>query len=348
MRLYGITAMLVVAGACAPASAPSNGAATGARPGAATSDLSAPAPSSRALEKVTLRLDWTYWGGHAPFFVAVEKGLYAERGLEVSINEGKGSQGTVTLVGEAKEDFGHADASTAAVNISKGLPALMVAVFHGKGPSSLISLETTDLRSPKDVEGKRVAITPGSSSTVAWEVFAARNGIDVSKVDGQNMPGDVKTQALLAGRIDATVGQGFFEIPILASKGMRAKELLFSDYGVTMLNFGIVTSKKLAQERPSVVRGFLAATQQGYDLSLTNIDEAMAILQKHSPLVEVDVARQQFLNQQQQMRTRNSEGKPLGWQSTDDWNETLDILQKYGGLEPRLANEQYFTNQFLP
>ena len=37
----------------------------------------------QAAEKVTLRLDWSYWGGHAPFFVAVEKGFFARQGLDV-------------------------------------------------------------------------------------------------------------------------------------------------------------------------------------------------------------------------------------------------------------------------
>jgi NitT/TauT family transport system substrate-binding protein len=44
-----------------------------------------PALPAHAAEKVTLRLDWSYWGGHAPFFVAVEKGFFARRGLEVAV-----------------------------------------------------------------------------------------------------------------------------------------------------------------------------------------------------------------------------------------------------------------------
>src|SRR5262245_30098039 len=79
--------------------------------------LVAPAP---AAEKVTLRLDWSYWGGHAPFFVALEKGFFSRRGLEVAIQDGKGSRTTATVVGEGKEEFGFADAATVAHVISQG------------------------------------------------------------------------------------------------------------------------------------------------------------------------------------------------------------------------------------
>jgi hypothetical protein len=37
----------------------------------------------------------------------------------------------------------------------------------------------------------------------------------------------------------------------------------------------------------------------------------------------------------------------LGWQSEEDWKETLDALEQYGGMSRRLPVEEYFTNEFI-
>src|SRR5919201_2992749 len=106
------------------------------------------ATPAAAAEKVTLRLDWSCWGGHAPFFVAVEKGFFARRGLEVAVQDGKGSRITATVVGEGKDDFGFADSSTVATVISQGLSAKVIAVIMGKNPNGVVFLEGTEIRTP--------------------------------------------------------------------------------------------------------------------------------------------------------------------------------------------------------
>jgi hypothetical protein len=46
-------------------------------------------------------------------------------------------------------------------------------------------------------------------------------------------------------------------------------------------------------------------------------------------------------------RTKHTQGKPLGWQSPEDWKETLDVLETYAGMTKRLPLEEYFTNEFV-
>jgi hypothetical protein len=65
------------------------------------------------------------------------------------------------------------------------------------------------------------------------------------------------------------------------------------------------------------------------------------------PLLDAKVARQQFANMQKLLYTRNTEGKPLGWQSREDWTETLDVLEQHAGMKGRRPVEDYFTNEFL-
>src|SRR5262249_42259136 len=92
MRLSVITRALVVA--------------------AAASLLPAVAAVAQApkLEKFPFRLNWTLYGEHAPFFVAREKGFYAQEGLDVEIQEGSGSTTVSQLVANATSPVAYVDA----------------------------------------------------------------------------------------------------------------------------------------------------------------------------------------------------------------------------------------------
>jgi len=48
------------------------------------------------------------------------------------------------------------------------------------------------------------------------------------------------------------------------------------------------------------------------------------------------------------LRTKNTEGKPLGWMSEADWVSSLDILRKTDRLSTPLEATSIFTNDFIP
>ena len=217
----------------------------------------------------------------------------------------------------------------------------------GKNPNGIVFLEGTDIKTPKDLEGKTLGTSPGGSDATLLPAFLAKNNVDTSTIRLENMPGDAKPAALLARKVDGISSQGFYNMPILEAQGAKPRELLFADFGLTGINYGIFTSKKMLRDKPDTVRRFLAAALEGWDYAVKNTDEAVGILKKHVPLIDVKVARQQFINTQKLFRTKNTEGKPFGWQSAEDWRETLDVLEKHAGMTGRLPLEEYFTNEFL-
>ena len=76
---------------------------------------------------VTIRLDFIVGGNHAPWFVAWEKGFYAKRGLNVTIQPGTGSADTIRTIAAGGADVGFANVSTAVVGRSRGTPIVSVA-----------------------------------------------------------------------------------------------------------------------------------------------------------------------------------------------------------------------------
>src|SRR3954451_13283534 len=84
--------------------------------------------SARAadVEPVSLRLDWSVISYHMPFYLGIKRGFYRDVGLDLSVQEGKGSSGTVQLVGNGADTFGFADGAVVAKAIGTGIPIKMV------------------------------------------------------------------------------------------------------------------------------------------------------------------------------------------------------------------------------
>src|SRR4030095_13735286 len=91
---------------------------------AAIAAIAALNASARAqtLEKFQFRLNWTLYGEHAPFFVALDKGFYKEEGLEVEILEGSGSTTVAQLVSNMTNPVAYVDAAAMMRGGGPGLP----------------------------------------------------------------------------------------------------------------------------------------------------------------------------------------------------------------------------------
>src|SRR5918992_2953926 len=110
------------------------------------------AAAARAAEltPVNIRMDFIIGGKHAPWYVALEKGFYARRGLAATIQASTGSADTVRTIGAGGADFGFADIGTTIVARSRGTPVQTVAQF-GYVPATIMWREDTDIKKLKDL-----------------------------------------------------------------------------------------------------------------------------------------------------------------------------------------------------
>ena len=110
-----------------------------------------------AAEKVRFETDWVITGKVAPFFIGVEKGFYKEQGLEVSIKRGFGSARGVKDLVSNTVDYAFVDSIAGIVGMSRGSAVKYVAMLFDKGPHLIVSLGKTNIRTPKDLKGKKLA-----------------------------------------------------------------------------------------------------------------------------------------------------------------------------------------------
>lgn len=118
---------------------------------------------AQAADKVTLMLNWYVYGEHAPFYYGKDKGLYEAEGIDLEIQEGRGSAVTTQLVASKGVTFGYVDVPTMIKAAMKGAPVTSPGVLLQTSPMSAMGFTEKNIRKPEDIKNRIVAMTPGDS-----------------------------------------------------------------------------------------------------------------------------------------------------------------------------------------
>ncbi len=304
---------------------------------------------AQTKRQVTVRLDWIYQGPNAGFMVAKDKGFYEKAGLNVEVGPGKGSTSTAQLVASKATQFGFADGYVVGNGVSKGMNIRTVAGLYRRNPTAVIVLADSDIKTPKDLEGKTIAIAAGSTQFQQWPAFVKGCGLDAGKIRVVNIDPAGSPPALITGQVPAIAGYALGQVPSVEIRGnTKARVFWYADCGVTAVSNGIVVHNDLIKEEPELVRGFVVATIKGFLYGRQNVDEMIAIARKYSPAIEPAIARREAEMSWQSWVSPNTAGKPFGWMAEKDWQETVEVLKQYGGVTTPLEAQQLYTNEFVP
>lgn len=300
-------------------------------------------------KKVNFRLDWIYQGPNSGFMVARDKGFYTEAGLDVEIGPGKGSGSTAQLVATKEAMIGFADGYVVGNSVSKGLGLKMVASIYRRNPTGVVVLADSAIKTPKDLEGKTVAIPTGSAQFQQWPAYEKGCHLDASKIRVVNIDPAGSPPALITGKVDAIAGFAQGYVPSVEIRGNKqARILWYTDCNVTAVSNGIIVHPDLIKQDASLVRAFVAASLKGFLYARQHPDEMAAIVKKYSEATDVRITRREFELSLATWVTPNTAGKPLGWMSDKDWQATVDVLKTYGGVTTPLQAAQLYTNEFVP
>ena len=261
---------------------------------AAVAAWSAATPGAVAQDKVTFRMNW-YWGGiHAPFALAKERGYFEKAGVNVEILEGRGSATTVQLVGTKSDTFGWADGVSLTQNAVKGVPVKAVATILNVLPYAVVSLEETNIRTVKDLEGKTLAITPGDGLTQTWPAVVAANKLNADSIKLIHMDPKAKIPAVTEKQAHALLGGADDQAVTMEVKGFKTRVLKFSELGVPSVGFTVFAHQDTIKERPDLVRKVVAASVKGFEDAVKDPEAAVAALMKLAPLADRETMRRQL------------------------------------------------------
>jgi NitT/TauT family transport system substrate-binding protein len=301
-----------------------------------------------AGERVTFRMNWYWRGIQAPFALALERRYFEQAGLDVELLEGRGSATTVQLVGTKADTFGFADGFTVMLNAARGVPVRAVATPINGSSFALVSLEEAGIRGVKDLEGKRLGITPGDGNTQVWPAVVAAKGLRSERIQLVQMDPRAKGPALTERRVDAVLGSAA-DLPVtLGLRGFRTRVLTFAELGVPAVGFTIIAHPDTIRDRPDVVRRLVAASLRGFEEASRAPDAAVRALTRLAPLVEAEAARHQLTVDLSFLFSPANVRRRIGYGPPEDWQATLDTLKRYRELDTTLPADAFYTNEFVP
>jgi NitT/TauT family transport system substrate-binding protein len=306
------------------------------------------AQSLKATRPVSLLIDWVHQGPNAGFIVAKEKGFFSEVGLDVAINQGKGSGNTAQIVASKAAQFGFSDGYVVGNSVSKGMKLKMVAGVYRKNPTAVIVLDESAIKTPKDLEGQTIGIPTGSAQFQQWPAFAKGAGIDPTKVRVINVDPAGAAPALINGQVTAIAGFAQGWVPSIEFRGKKkARMFWYADCGVAAVSDGIIVHEDTLKEA-DLVRSVVRASMKGFLYGRNNPEEMAQIVKKNQEASEVPITLREAQLSWNTWVTPNTQNKPLGWMSDDDWKATVVTLKSYGGVTNTLEASSLFTNDFVP
>src|SRR5205809_2695605 len=109
-------------------------------------------------DRATLRLDFSINGKHAPFLLGVEKGFYSEQGIDLKVEEGRGSLAAVQLIANKSDLFAFADTTSVITVAAGGGAVTSVGVIQQRSP--VVGISFKSLKQPSDLYGMNVGLNP--------------------------------------------------------------------------------------------------------------------------------------------------------------------------------------------
>jgi NitT/TauT family transport system substrate-binding protein len=313
---------------------------------AAVAALFASAPLL-AQTKVDFVLNWVPGGDHAPYYYARKLGWYAQAGIDLQIEPGKGSALATQRVGAGASPIGLAD--MAGVLVAKGKGADTVAVFnvYANSPQGLYWLKSSGIKSVKDLAGKKIGNPAADGARVMWPALAKANGMDPKSVTWVNIDANGKLAALKAKSIDATTSffnlHHVFERELGADMGFLAwRDAGLNPYG----NSIIVNAKWLSENRPLVDR-FVKVTQRAFAACVREPNPCVQALIDANGALKFDNELDNWGLVEKLMSDKFSREVALGIHDDARMAADYELVREYIGLDKPFQVRTTYTNEFL-
>ncbi|HET7507729.1 MAG TPA: ABC transporter substrate-binding protein [Solirubrobacterales bacterium] len=228
-----------------------------------------------APKGATLVLDFVPNAVHSGIYAAETEGFYREAGIDLKVQAPGESTDAPKLLGASKVGFAILDIHDLGIAREKGIPLVGVMPIVQKPLASVIARGDAGVRSPGDLEGRRVGVSglPSDEAVVDSEVEA--DGGDPAAVDKVTI-GFTAVPSLAAGKVDAATGFWNAEAVALREQGVPIRVFKVAQFGAPPYpELVLCTSEKLLKSDPDLVDHVVSATEEGYEATEKDPGDAL-------------------------------------------------------------------------
>ncbi len=312
----------------------------------AESSSSTAAAAPTELQKVSFGTNWYAQAEHGGFYQAFATGLYADYGLDVTIQMG-GPQvnGTQLLMGESV-DFFMGYGSDALQAVQQGIPKVTVASIFQKDPQILMAHPDQGVQSLEDLQGRPIYISSAANVTY-WPLLAAKYGF----TEDMKRPYNFNPGPFLADQNSAQQGYLSSEpLKIAKEGGFEPVVLLLADYGYDPYSTTIETRQTIVDNDPDLVQRFVDASIKGW-YSYLNGDPTPGneLIKQDNP----EMSDEQIAYGIEKMQeygivvSGDAEEMGIGAMTADRWQSFYNTLVEAEVLDAEVDYTQAFTLDFV-
>jgi len=299
------------------------------------------------VQDVKMLLDWVPNTNHTGLYVALENGYYKDEGLNVSIIQPpEGGSAELIAAEQGQFGIGYQEQITYARTTKSPLPVKAIAAIIQHNTSGFASPEEKDIKNPKDFEGKKYGGWGSPMEEAMLKGIMDKNGADFSKLQIINI-GTADFFTSVQRDVDFSWIYYGWDGVAAKLKGIPLNFIKLQDVDPELDCYTpvIMSSEKVLEKDPEMVRKFLRATAKGYEYAVENPEEAAGILLKHAPEIDQQLAIE---SQKYLAGEYISDSKKWGEMRKEIWETYGDWMYEKGLLESQLNAEEAFTNEFLP
>ncbi len=305
-------------------------------------------------KKVSILMDWVFQITHAPFLLAEQHGYFQQEGVKVRIDSGKGSTYAAVNTASGVYDFGWGDAA-AMIKFSAENPGKRLVIVYqsfDETPLAITTLKKSGIKSPSDLDGKRVAGAPGTAGFDTIGILLKAAGAEDVKIEWLPVAADLYAPLLKQGKSDASSGFTTSQAPVLLTVGIKRDDIRimrFSEFGVDLYGPALFTTKEYAEKHPDTVRAVVRALNRGTVEFLEHPEEGLKALRARDRMVndEVETFRMELVRGH--MLTQHVLLEGLSTVKLARMQRTINqVFDAYGMPVGTLSATSIYTDAFLP
>jgi NitT/TauT family transport system substrate-binding protein len=305
------------------------------------------AQEGQARTRISFMTDWKAQAEHGGFYQALAEGLYAARGLDVTIRAGGPGVNVPQILAGGAADFAIGSNNFIALNlIHEGAKFRAVMAVFQKDPQVLITHPRDDVKRIADMKGKPMLI--GDAGTVTfWPWLKAKFGFEDSQIRKYTFnlaPFLTDKNAIQEGYLSSE--------PYAVEKegGFVPQVFPLADEGYPGYANMVLVPQEWIDQRPEIVQAFVDATIEGWmDYLYGNADAGNALIKKDNPEMTDALLAQAIAKMREHGMALSGDTETLGLGAMTDarWKEFFDVMSAQGVYPANLNYRDAYTLQFV-
>lgn len=277
--------------------------------------------------RVSLRQEWFPYSGYSGEVFAVNE-TAKKYGMEIDLQAGSDQIDPIKLVLSGENTFGVASADKILQANEKGADLVVIGVVNAVSPTCYLTKESSGITSPSQFVGKRVGILTGTNTELIYQILKLKTGLKDKSIREMEVPFDLAT--FISGQYDVRPAFIYDEPVSLDLQGIRYNVIKPSDYGIRFIGTVYFTTRKYAQENPSIVEKFVASIADGWKAAIENPEKAIDYLKSYDSTIDANRELLSFKKGIEYFRGDN--GRVL-YASEQNWNEMAAELKEIDAIK---------------